>query len=81
MAVTELTHPQLVLQGGVGEDHHLWRGGSSGEGPAPGERGRGEMVEEGWCEASGSPYGFAGSALYHKYKVLPCIRFSPGETQ
>lgn len=29
MAMTELTHLQLVLQGSVGEDHHLYREGGS----------------------------------------------------
>jgi hypothetical protein len=31
MAVTELTYSQLLLQGSVGEDHHLWRSGGSGQ--------------------------------------------------
>ena len=55
MTVTKLTHQQLVLQGCVGEDHHLWTGGEV--------EAQVRITEEAWFEGSGSPEGFAGSAL------------------
>lgn len=65
MTVTKLTHQQLVLQRGVGEDHHLWTGREV--------EAQGRITEEAWCEVLGSPEGFAGSALSETQNIVSTV--------
>lgn len=82
MAMTELTHSQLVFQGAVGKDHHLWR--SRAQVKSPELRGEERTLAEDQWKGSGSSEGrvvWVLLLLQASCKDLLGIRLSERERQ